>query len=452
MMKDRDINIQKRFVAAGAVGLTSLIFLGAYASDLHASSDKVTKLMIELEGDTQDDLDATRNERDEAAAQAEYARSQADSLMVEKNELAGELEELQGLSDEQWEQYRIIAQQYALALEAKVDAYNVYLESQDNLEETKTMFSERVSTMFEYRNKSVLEVLLESDSIAGFFTNMEIITLIADADDQAVDQMQIALDEAEAQSEYALQEAEDMEVIATEKQPQLQELEDRIGVTQAALDDISVSISSWEQQAAEFDATTASLNDQIYQLQLQLDQEAEQAAAATIAAQQTPTPADTPDDSGEESDPTPVPVPTSPPQSNGSLSWPTWSTDIRDGFGPRVHPITGNVRNHNGIDIGAGFGDTVMAAGSGTVIYVEEPVEGENYGGEGYGNYCIVDHGNGITTLYGHMRDVYVSVGDSVSTGSALGEVGSTGSSTGSHLHFEVRDWGTPVDPMGYLS
>ena len=441
-----NVELQKRLIAGGALVLTAALGVGVFSSKVNASGSKLDRLMIRLNRDTEDDLESARNDREEAEAAAADARAMASQLEGEKDALTGELAELQGLSDEQWEQYQLIAQQYALALEAKVEAYDTYLDAQDNLEETKEMFSERVSTMFEYRNKSTLEVLLESDSIAGFFTNMEIITLIADADDQAVDEMQIALDYAEAQSNYALQEAEDMQTIAEEKQEQLQELEDRIGVTEAALEDISVSITSYNQMAAEFDAQSAALGDQIAALQAQLDAQNATATPTQASSQSN-------DDSGNESsDPTPVPAPTSPPESNGTLSWPTWSTTIRDYFGEREHPLDGTVRMHYGLDIGANFGDSVMAAASGTVIYVEEPVEGENYGGTGYGNYCIVDHGNGITTVYGHMRDVYVSTGDSVSTGTVLGEVGSTGGSTGPHLHFEVREWGTAVDPLGYLS
>ena len=92
-----------------------------------------------------------------------------------------------------------------------------------------------------------------------------------------------------------------------------------------------------------------------------------------------------------------------------------------------------------------------MAAASGKVILVSEPVEGKNKGGSGYGNYCIIDHGNGYTTLYGHARDIYVKEGQKVSRGQSIGEVGSTGTSTGAHLHFEVRINGGTVNPLNYL-
>ena len=92
-----------------------------------------------------------------------------------------------------------------------------------------------------------------------------------------------------------------------------------------------------------------------------------------------------------------------------------------------------------------------MAAASGTVIVVDTPVPGQSWGGSGYGNYVVIDHGNGVSTLYGHCTSVYVSNGQTVSAGEAIGTVGSTGTSTGSHLHFEVRINGERVNPVNYL-
>ena len=101
-------------------------------------------------------------------------------------------------------------------------------------------------------------MLLESDSIAGFFTNMELITLIADADAQAVDMLQTALDDAELQAEIKLQYAEEMQAIADEKKRQLDELESLIGTTESALDDINTDIDSWEQKEDELEACAES--------------------------------------------------------------------------------------------------------------------------------------------------------------------------------------------------
>ena len=411
--------------------------------------------------DTQDELEERRNEREAAVAQAQAASSRVAALSGQASALSGELAELNQLSEEQREQYEVISAQLAAALVAKTEALDAYIDAQENLEATELLFQERLSVMFEYQNKSALEVLLESDSIAGFFTNMEIITLISDADAQAVDQMEVALENAEMQREIALAEADEMQQIADEKQAQLDELEARIGITTEALADISCELDSWTAQENSLEALAASLDQQIVALQAQYDAEVAAAATATTATSATTSMTSETSESAVATDPldpnatptvapTPTPVPTA-STSGVSLQWPTWCHTITSPFGYRTHPIYGNTRFHSGIDIGAGFGDTIMAAASGTVIYVETPVPGQNWGGSGYGNYFIIDHGNGVSTLYAHCSNVYVSNGQSVSAGEAVGTVGSTGGSTGSHLHFEVRVNGDRVDPLGCL-
>ncbi|MEA5577666.1 murein hydrolase activator EnvC family protein [Anabaena sp. UHCC 0451] len=112
-------------------------------------------------------------------------------------------------------------------------------------------------------------------------------------------------------------------------------------------------------------------------------------------------------------------------------------------FGWRIHPIFGYRRFHGGLDFAASYGSTIRSADSGTVIFAGW------YGG--YGKSLIIDHGKGITTLYAHCSELYVSEGQSVQKGQAIAAVGSTGLSTGPHLHFEVRRNGSPVNPADYL-
>ncbi|MFN4219300.1 MAG: murein hydrolase activator EnvC family protein [bacterium] len=127
----------------------------------------------------------------------------------------------------------------------------------------------------------------------------------------------------------------------------------------------------------------------------------------------------------------------------GRFLWPTTSSVITSYFGYRVHPIWGGTRFHSGIDIGAPYGAPIYAAADGVVIFA-----GWYYG---YGNTIIIDHGSGISTLYAHCSSISVYKGQVVSKGQVIGRVGSTGNSTGPHLHFEIQINGQPVNPLNYL-
>ncbi len=118
--------------------------------------------------------------------------------------------------------------------------------------------------------------------------------------------------------------------------------------------------------------------------------------------------------------------------------------EITSGFGNRLHPILGYYRLHAGVDYNGNTGDPIIASRNGVVILAEY------YGG--YGHTVILDHGDGFTTLYAHLSAYNVSVGDTIEAGRTLGAMGSTGLSTGPHLHFEIRRNGTPVDPLPYLN
>lgn len=130
----------------------------------------------------------------------------------------------------------------------------------------------------------------------------------------------------------------------------------------------------------------------------------------------------------------------------GAMIWPVGKegTYITSGYGNRLHPIQGVYKNHSGIDIGnAGYGAPVIAAADGVVTFAG--VMG------GYGNCVMINHGDGIVTLYGHGQEMLTTLGTKVSQGDVIMLVGSTGNSTGPHLHFEVRKNGIIQDPIPYL-
>lgn len=132
--------------------------------------------------------------------------------------------------------------------------------------------------------------------------------------------------------------------------------------------------------------------------------------------------------------------------SGGQLTWPLPGRfTITSGFGGRTDPFTKKSSSHKGIDIGAPQGTTIVAAESGVVLIAEWV--------NGYGNAVVIDHGGGLWTWYGHIRNggIKVNEGDTVKRGDKIAEVGSTGQSTGPHLHFEVRKNEKPVDPNPYL-
>ena len=397
--------------ALGMFAVAALFCVISTASSSWLSSERVFALggvPYIVNEVTKKDIEDAKKKRDDAKNQAKAAAEKISQLEDQRDDLQGELAKLNAASEEQRAQYEIIYGQLQAALEEKAKALDEFIEAQENLEYQQQLFTDRITIMFEYQNKSTLEVLLESDSIAGFFTNMELITLIADSDAQAIDMLQIALDDAELQAQIKLQYAEDMQAIADEKKKQLDELEALIGTTEATLDDVNTSLDEWEAKEDELEEYAASLDKKVKELQDKYAKEHPARGGSKTTG-------------------------------GVAFSWPTYCTSITSYFGNRVHPVYGTTKFHSGIDIGAGYGDKIMAAASGTVIYVTEPYEGCNKGGSGYGNYCIIDHGNGYSTLYGHARDIYVSEGQWVNAGQSIGEVGSTGTSTGAHLHFEVR-------------
>ena len=132
------------------------------------------------------------------------------------------------------------------------------------------------------------------------------------------------------------------------------------------------------------------------------------------------------------------------PATSGDYIWPCSARYITSPFGKRTSPGGIGSTNHKGVDIGASYGSSIYATKAGTVIV-------SSYDAGGYGNYVQIDHGGGNYTLYGHMSKRLVSVGQTVSQGEVIGLCGSTGASTGPHVHYEIWVNRTRIDPLPYL-
>ncbi len=222
----------------------------------------------------------------------------------------------------------------------------------------------------------------------------------------------------------------------------------RQGSLKDQLDDAQSDLRKEQAKAQEAQQVAAQERDNVTQLRTQADGERDQVAAAEQQEQQAveairARKADFEAQynavqaqiaaSVSRGNPTP---------GNHRFIWPV-NGPIASGFGPRTHPIYGGSRVHTGVDIAVSQGTPIKAAGDGVV-----KMAGPN---GGYGNWTLIDHGGGLATGYGHQSRIAVSIGQHVSTGEVIGYVGSTGASTGPHLHWEVRVNGNPVNPLGWV-
>lgn len=252
--------------------------------------------------------------------------------------------------------------------------------------------NDRLRVMYKNGSVGFLDVLLGSNSISEFISNLDMIQKIY---------------------------KNDMNVLETleKEQKELEAIKDRLVAEKSQLDT----------KKAELEAEKSKLNTLKKELEAKEDQLEAEAAALSKKLESMV-------DQGSDY------------VGGGVWTWPAPASGyITSPFGWRIHPVYGTWKYHSGIDIGASSGTNVVAAAPGTVILAQE------YGG--YGQCIVIDHGGGVTSLYGHMTrgSIRVSVGQKVSAGQVIALVGSTGISSGPHLHFEVRQGGTVVDPMGYL-
>lgn len=292
-------------------------------------------------------------------------------------------------------------------------------EAQKRLEGREAVFYKRVRDIYINGRLSYLDVVIGSKDFSDFANRLEVLKRIIDSDINLISEIKKERAQIEAHKkklEENRAKLVDLEKAALAKQAEIEQKKaERNVVLQKAQNDRAVAMQAIE----ELNASSA-------QISAMLKERQAARAAATAAAAQS---------AGQGSSYTWV-------QGTGQLGWPV-SGEITSPYGYRVHPIWGTTIYHSGIDIGVDEGTPVHAADSGVIVW-------SGWMG-GYGYAVVIDHGNGLSTLYGHNSELAVDEGQSVSKGQVVAYAGSTGNSTGPHVHFEVRENGDPVDPMGYL-
>ncbi len=351
----------------------------------------------------QQQLTNEANKKSEAEKTIGTVYEQLHAIQIELDTATAELKQVQA--------DRIRLDQDITKTEAELKA------AQERLQSREKVFYKRVRDIYINGRLSYLDVVVGSKDFSDFANRMEMLKRILQADMELINT--IKTEREEIASKKAKLEADrakvlELEKVAQEKQTIInQKKAERQAVLERAMNDRDTADRAYNELMASSASITAMLQQRA----------AERAAAAAAASQ------------GGGATTTWV-------QGTGQLAAPV-NAPITSDFGWRIHPIYGTSRLHAGTDFGVDEGTPVHAADGGVVV--------EAGWISGYGYTVIIDHGNGMSTLYAHNSDVAVSPGQTVSKGQVVSYSGNTGGSTGPHLHFEVRINGEPTDPMGYL-
>ena len=360
-----------------------------------------------------------------AVTQAEIddLKDEAAELDSQRAELQAQLKAIQADKSKALEQKSLLEQQIDATqseinnIQAQIQKYSELItqkegelaEAEEQEQELYELFCERVRYMEEEGEVSYWSILFSSSDFSDLLDNFMMVEEVIDYDNSVMEEL-LALQEQIETDKAALETSKEEQEAAKAKQEAAKaDLKDQEAQVDALIQEISGQEDQLEAAEAQLKAAANAMDAEIKRLEKEM---ADQIANV--------------------------------PSESGFL-WPlpsSWNT-LSSLFGSRIHPITGKPNNHTGIDIPASKNTNIYAAKSGVVTT-------STYNSS-YGNYVVVSHSDGTSTLYAHMNKRAVSKGETVSQGQVIGYVGTTGSSTGNHLHFEIRVNGTRVDPVDYF-
>jgi len=386
----------------------------------------------------QDTIDNLRSEREQNTKDAADAAAKLDELSAQDQDLVDAIAALD--SQIALQESKVAAADRAIA-DAEESAARYRLEAASfaaDLDAKKLKLQDSAIDAYVRPSETVISQLANSNLMEEALRRSYLGDVVGDTT-QLVDDLRATEARRLSAADAATEAAAEAEKLKASRADHLATLDAARNEQQSLRDEVTARMAEWQANIDNLEQSNIDIGNEIRSIQAEIArkaaaeaakkaaEEAARNAAAEAAKQATATPATQPPSATGEFVVTTRPVP-------GRVSSP---------FGPRRHPVFGSVATHPGVDMQARSGDPIHAAADGVVISARWI--------NGYGNAVIISHGPEFSTLYAHQSELLVSVGDEVASGDVIGLVGSTGWSTGPHLHFEVRINGTPVDPVPYM-
>ena len=378
----------------------------------------------------ENDLQKAKELIDSLKGSKEDIQSEVEKLDKQLNEISGKVKELES---------RLSKKRQEIA-----DTESALNKAKEQEKKQYRNMKKRIQFMYENGQTSYVEMLLSADSFTDFLNAVEYITQISQYDRKMLKEyqnMQVTIADTQKTLETDYASLQSLQAKVQEEKQAVAALE---SAKKGELNDVADDLTDAQSVAKAYEAEIQAQNEVIAQIQAAQKRAAEQQAAQQQAQVAEENQGAT-DAAGENQNTAQNTTPSGNGQSTGSMMWPCPSSKrVTSDYGPRTSPTNGASSNHKGIDIGAAYGADIVAADGGPVLVA-------TYSSSG-GNYVIIDHGGGLCTVYMHASSLTVSAGQTVSKGQVIAKVGSTGISTGNHLHFGVTLNGVYVSPWGYVS
>lgn len=397
------IKLKGGLAAAGVLLLLCLSF-PAYGTKKELEAEKEKTSVIEEEKKKVEDT--LKNLEGQKADTESYVRQ----LDQEMAAISSQLEELSGQIADKESEIAVTQEELSAAQEAEVQQYDA--------------MKLRIKYMYEKGDTTFIDLILESKSISQLLNRAEYISQISQYDRQMLDEyaatrQTIADNEAKLESERA-----DLLALQESTQAKHNSVEELLAAKEEQLKSYETQIASAQSQINAYEQDLAAQESKIRQIEEEMQKAEEEARKKA------------------ESSGTSYTVKS---LGNTKFIWPCPSSSrITSAFGGRESPTEGASSNHQGIGIGASTGSDIVAAADGVVTIATYSASA--------GNYVMLSHGGGVSTVYMHCSSLNVSEGQSVTQGQVIAKVGSTGYSTGPHLHFGIRSGGSYVNPSNYVS